>query len=102
MLSAKPVINNVREISEHKQRYGVNIDSNIRDMLLCGCGPALAKVVRISAGDVYQGEYETTGHAVKASFLKTDELADIIRSSKYRTSELVERSILAYVGYKND
>ena len=101
-LLAKPAIEERRKFQNAKARYGVNIDKDIYDMMICGCGPAIAKVITMTEGEVFTGHYAKSGERVKVSFLKSEELSDIIDSSNYRVSELVERSILTIMGSKND
>ena len=90
----KPTIENPKKFQNAKARYAANIDKNIYDMMLCGCGPSIVKTVLMTKGYVYNGEYNKCGEKVKVSFLKSDEFSAILDASNYRVSELVERAIL--------
>mgnify|MGYP001073158186 CR=1 FL=1 len=93
-LLAKPEIKEHKKFQNAKARYAAHIDKDIYDMMLCGCGPAIVKVVLMTEGEVFTGDYPKSGEKVKVSFLKSGEFTDILDSSKYRVTELVERAIL--------
>ena len=101
-LRVKPAIKEHKKFQNAKARYAAHIDKDIYDMMLCGCGPSIVKAVLMTEGQVYTGNYNKCGEKVKVSFLKSDEFTDILSTSKYRVTELVERAILKVMGWTND